>query len=189
MKKFIHKIILRIRGTLGIEELKLRGLRCGKNFSMNYGCVIDESFCHLIEIGDNVTLAPRVYILAHDASTKNYLGYTKIGAVKIEDNVFIGAGSIILPGVHIGRNVIIGAGSVVTKDILENTVVGGNPAREIKKLDVYISKEKENMKRLPIFSEEYTSWNCGKKAKFVSKEKKEEMKLKLSKNEGKGFVI
>lgn len=49
-------------------------------------------------------------ILAHDASTKRYLGYTKIGRVLIGNNVFVGAGTIILPSVAIGNNVIIGAG-------------------------------------------------------------------------------
>lgn len=52
--------------------------------------------------------------------------------VIIEDNVFIGAGSVILPGIKIKKNSIIGAGSVVTKDVLENTVVVGNPAKFLK---------------------------------------------------------
>lgn len=52
--------------------------------------------------------------------------------VVIEDNVFIGAGSVILPGIKIKTNSIIGAGSVVTKDVLENTVVVGNPAKFLK---------------------------------------------------------
>ena len=55
-------------------------------------------------------MAPHVQILAHDASTKRYLGYTKIGRVLIGNNVFVGAGTIILPSVAIGNNVIIGAG-------------------------------------------------------------------------------
>jgi maltose O-acetyltransferase len=61
-----------------------------------------------------------------------YLNYTKIGLVKIGDNVFIGAGSIILPNVKIGNNVIIGAGSIVTKDVPDNSLVAGNPAKHFK---------------------------------------------------------
>ena len=82
--------------------------------------LIDDSHAWLIEIGDNVTLAPRVHILAHDASTKLYLGYTKIGRVRIGNDVFIGHVTIILPGVTIGDNVVIGAGSVVKSDIPDN---------------------------------------------------------------------
>ncbi len=69
-----------------------------------------------------MTLAPRVHILAHDASTKIFLDYTKISNVKIGNNVFIGAGAIILPGSIIEDNVIIGAGSIVSKRIPANSV-------------------------------------------------------------------
>ena len=71
-----------------------------------------------------------VKILTHDASTNKGRFATKIGQVKIGNNVFIGAGAIILCGVSIGDNVIVGAGSVVTNNIPSNLVVGGNPARE-----------------------------------------------------------
>ncbi|WP_253200562.1 DapH/DapD/GlmU-related protein [Clostridium sp. CF012] len=104
---------------INTEQLIKMGLKVGKNFNRLGGCIIDDSHCWLITIGDNVTLAPRVHILAHDASTKMYLDVTKIGLVDIGNNVFIGAGSIILPNVKIGNNVIIGAGSIVTKDILK----------------------------------------------------------------------
>lgn len=54
-----------------------------------------------LRLEDNVSIAPRVYILCHDASTKNTLGYTKIGRVRIGNNVYIGANTTILPGVTI----------------------------------------------------------------------------------------
>lgn len=187
MKKFIKKIIYKIRGVLALEQLKERGLKYGSNFQMSCECIIDPSFCHLIEIGDNVTLAPRVHILAHDASTKNFLNYTKIATVIIENNVFVGAGSIILPGVHIGKNCIIGAGSVISKNIPENSVVVGNPCRIISKTEQYLTKEKENMKKYHIFDETYTSWSKDGKKKSVSEEKKVEMKKKLKTT--RGFVV
>ncbi len=56
-----------------LEELKKNGLKVGENFDMQGGCIIDSSHCWHIQIGNNVTLAPRVHILAHDASTKNSL--------------------------------------------------------------------------------------------------------------------
>lgn len=70
------------------------GLTVGKHFQMKDGCILDPGHVFLITIGDNVTLAPRVHILAHDASTKEFTGYTKIGPVTIGDNVFIGANSL-----------------------------------------------------------------------------------------------
>lgn len=69
-----------------------------------------------------MTFGPHVQVLAHDASMHNVLGYTKIGRVRIGNNVFIGAGSIVLPNVQIGDNSIVGAGSIVTKDISPNVV-------------------------------------------------------------------
>jgi len=57
------------------------------------------------------------------------------GEVKVEDLVKIGAGTVLCPGVKIGRNALVGAGSVVTKDIPEDAVAAGNPARVMKKID------------------------------------------------------
>tara|TARA_B100001287_G_scaffold238699_1_gene212269 strand:- start:5658 stop:6212 length:555 start_codon:yes stop_codon:yes gene_type:complete len=139
-----------------VDVYKRMGVKIGYNCKFQFDVVIDYSHYWLIEIGNDVTLAPRVHILAHDASTFNYLGYTKIGKVNIEDNVFIGANSIILPGVSIGKNAIIGAGSVVTKDIPENSIVVGNPAKVIGDIDSFLSKTKEEMSKFPVFDEEYT---------------------------------
>lgn len=140
-------IIQKLRGETPTEKLVKMGLTVGRNFSRQKGCIIDDSHCWLITIGNNVTLASRVCILAHDASTKMFLNYTKIGLVEIGNNVFIGAGSIILPNVKIGNNVIIGAGSIVTKDIPDNSLVVGNPAKIIGSTSEYIDKNKELMKK------------------------------------------
>ena len=96
-----------------------------------------------IVIGDNVTMASGVFILTHDASTNMHLGFTKKAPVKIGNDVFIGANTLILPGVTIGNRVIIGAGSIVTKDIPDNCVYAGNPAKKIKDIDEYLHKYKE----------------------------------------------
>lgn len=106
------------------------------------GVIIDPSHCNHITIGDNVTLAPRVHIIAHDASTYLFLGKTRAADVTIGNDVFVGASLIILPGVTIGNRVVIGAGSVVTKDIPDNSVAVGNPARVICTIDEYIGKER-----------------------------------------------
>ena len=138
-----------------VEVLKKRGLQVGKNFHMLREVIIDYPHCWLITIGDNVTLAPRVHILAHDASTKIHLGYTRIGKVIIGDRVFIGASAIILPGVRIGSDVVIGAGSVVTRDIPDNVLAIGNPAQALMSLDSYLARKKEEMERLPRFGGEF----------------------------------
>ena len=139
-----------------IEQLKENGLKVGRNFFMNSGCRIDFSHCWLIKIGDNVTLASDVIILAHDASTKRSLDYTKVALVEIGDNVFIGAGSIILPGVRIGNNVIIGAGSIVTKDLPDDSLAVGNPANILCKSSEYIDRSKSLMNTENCFSESFT---------------------------------
>ena len=159
MKALIRKILSKLRGEIDLEKLKKRGLKVGVNFKMIGQNIIDPSHCWHIEIGDNVVLAPRVHILAHDASTGLFLGYTKVGNVKIGNNVFIGASSTVLMGVEIGDNVIIGAGSIVSKDIPSNSVAVGIPARVVSSLEDYLNKEKETMNLNNTFSGEFTLRN------------------------------
>ena len=136
----IKEIINRIRGEQSLQKLIDRGLKIGTNLTRMSGVIIDPSHCWHIEIGDNVILAPNVHILAHDASTKPFLNYTRIANVKIGSRVFIGAAAIILPGVNIGDDVVIGAGSIVSKDIPNNSLAIGSPAKVICSLDTYIEK-------------------------------------------------
>lgn len=146
----IRRFICKIRGQSYLPNLLKQGLKVGKNLSIQPDVIIDNSHCWLISIGDNVTIAPRVHIIAHDASSKQYLGYTRIARVSIGNLVFIGAGCTILPGVTIGNNVIIGAGSVVTHDIPNNCVYVGNPARFLVTIDDYIHKGMEKLAKMPI---------------------------------------
>ena len=130
----IKEFVYRLRGEYTTEKLIKMGLKVGKkNFKRLNGVIIDPAHCWLITLGDNVTFAPRVHILAHDASTKNYLNFTKIGRVNIGNNVFIGAESVVLPNITIGDNVIIGAGCVVVKSVPANSTIIGNPAVIVKK--------------------------------------------------------
>lgn len=151
-KEFIY----RLRGEYTTEKLISMGMQVGRRFKRLNGVILDPAHCWLIEIGDNVTMAPRVHILCHDASTKQFLNYTKIGRVTIGNNVFIGAESVVLPGVTIGNNVIIGANSTVTHDIPSNTVAAGSPARVLCTLEEYINKEKNRMETGPCYGEEFT---------------------------------
>lgn len=176
----ILKKIYKILKHEDIDYLKKRGLVIGNNFKIQRDCIIDKDHCFLITIGNNVTLAPRVHILAHDASTKEYLGYTKVGRVNIGDNVFIGAGSIILPNVSIGDNCIIGAGSVVTKSFGNGLVIAGNPAKVINETDSYLIKNKQLMNNSVIYDEKWTFRNG------INTKMKEQMKEELK--SGIGFV-
>lgn len=152
----IAELIYRLRGEYTTEKLIAMGMRVGKNFGRLNGVILDPSHCWLIEIGDDVTLAPRVHILCHDASTKVFMNFTKIGRVTIGNRVFIGAESVVLPGVTIGDNVIIGANSTVTHNIPSNSVAAGSPARIICSLDEYIAKEKARMEKAPVYDDTYT---------------------------------
>ena len=152
----LKELLYRLRGEYTTEKLVSMGMKVGKNFGRLNGVILDPSHCWLIEIGDNVTLAPRVHILCHDASTKGFLGYTKIGRVTIGNDVFIGAESVVMPGVTIGSNVIIGANSTVTHDVPDNTVVVGSPARVLCSLEEYLTKECDRMTTAPCYGEEYT---------------------------------
>jgi maltose O-acetyltransferase len=139
-----------------LQELIQRGLTVGRNFNMQSGVEIDWSHTWHIAIGDDVTMAPNVHILAHDASTMTHLGYARIGKVDIGDRVFIGASSIILPGVRIGNDVVIGVSSVVSRDIPDNSVAYGNPARVVGPLDAFLDRKKREMATMPCFGDEYT---------------------------------
>lgn len=178
MKRLIKEFVYRFRGEYTTEKLVSMGMKVGKNFKRLNGVILDPGHCWLIEIGDNVTMAPRVHILCHDASTKQFLGYTKIGRVTIGDNVFIGAESVILPGICIGNNVVIGANSTVTHNVPDNSVVAGCPARVISTLDKYLEKEKKRMSISQVYEEDYTL------RKNVSMAKRMRQKEELEKSIG-----
>lgn len=152
----IKAIVGKLRPVDPLEHLLRKGLIVGKNFQMLEDVTIDTCHCWHITIGNDVTLAPKVHILSHDASTKRSLGYTRIGKISIGDRVFIGAGSIILPGVMIGNDVLVGAGSVVSRDIPDGAVVVGNPARIIGTSEEFVGKRKAEMESSPCFGREYT---------------------------------
>jgi maltose O-acetyltransferase len=149
-----------------ITDLKDRGAKIGINLDILDHCIIDPDHCFHITIGNNVTLAPNVHILAHDASTKKFIGYTKVRNTTIGNDVFIGANSIIMPGVEIGNNVIIAAGSVVTKNIENNQLVGGNPCQFISTTDHYLQKIKSQMHDENVFDENYIFQNLDNSKKL-----------------------
>lgn len=116
----------------------------GDNVLINMNCTFLDT--NKITIGERVLIAPDVKIYTANHPIRAKERYYDIGGgnayistsskpVEIGDDVWIGGGAIILPGVTIGSNVIVGAGSVVTKDVPNNVVVAGNPAKIIKRLE------------------------------------------------------
>ena len=105
----------------------------GKNVIINKGATILSP--GKVEIEDNVLIGPEVKIATVDHDFYDRHNLLHFGKVTIKENAWIGIGAIICPGVTIGKNAVVAAGAVVTKDVPDNVVVGGNPARFIKELD------------------------------------------------------
>lgn len=168
----INKLLKKIRIKKWIRD----GLILGENFQLERDSYIDSSFPWLIEIGNNVTLAPEVMILSHDGSTKKIIGYSKIGKVKICDNVFVGSKTIILPNTIIGENCVIGAGSIVVGNIPPNVVISGSPAKIIMSVDDFRKKHLDKLENGIKFDKSFT------KSGKITKIKKEKMKKEIEEN-------
>ena len=103
--------------------------------------VVDDLFAGgtRLSIGDRVAIAQRVLlVLSSHANNSRVMEHLPpvLGSITIEDDAWIGAGTIILPGVRVGEQAVIGAGSVVTKDVPPKTIVAGNPAAVLRTLEV-----------------------------------------------------
>lgn len=137
--KFIKKIF----GKTGEKVIVEQPFYCdyginisvGENFFANYGCIILD--VNKVTIGKNCMLAPNVgiYSATHPIRAEERYNGEELGLpINIGDNCWIGAGSVINPGVSLGNNVVVGSGSVVTKSFGDNVVIAGNPAKIIKQL-------------------------------------------------------
>jgi maltose O-acetyltransferase len=107
----------------------------GANCFMNFNCVILD--CGWVRIGDNVQFGPavQVYTAYHPlVAAERVKGPELASPVTIGDNVWIGGGALVCPGVEIGANTTIGAGSVVTRSIPEGVFAAGNPCRVVRSL-------------------------------------------------------
>ena len=110
-------------------------IRLGRNAFVNYNCVFLD--CAPIEIGDDLQMGPAVqlYTATHPVEPElRAAGLELARPIRIGDNVWIGGGAIVLPGVSIGDGAVVAAGSVVRRDVAAATVVAGNPARMVRTL-------------------------------------------------------
>lgn len=119
---------------------KFRYQRRGGRKRFYSNSLIDTLFPDLVEIGDDFISAPGSIILAHDASTLFHAEKYRVEKTIIGNRVFLGANSVVLPGVNIGDDVIVGSGAIVTRDVPSGSVVAGNPARVISTVKEYIKK-------------------------------------------------
>jgi maltose O-acetyltransferase len=111
-------------------------IHAGKNVFMNFNCIILD--CAKVTLGDNVFMAPNVqlYTAYHPViASERIKGPENAAPITIGNNVWLGGGVIVCPGVTIGDNTTIGAGSVVVQDIPANVVAVGNPCKVIKEIN------------------------------------------------------
>lgn len=126
-----------------VQYARKMGVHFGKNLKI-YGTMHYGSEPWIISIGNDVYLTNNICFITHDGGTLLFrdkvpdLEITK--PITIGDHVYIGVNVTIMPGVTIGNNVVVGACSVITKDVPDNCVVAGNPARVIRDIDSYFEK-------------------------------------------------
>ncbi|NJN63942.1 MAG: acyltransferase [Acidobacteria bacterium] len=133
--------------------LKARGVfyAMGEHCSIQRGANITDP--KLVRLGNNVRLS-NCTLFGHDGSINMInrafgLKLDRVGAIDIKDNVYIGHGAIVLPGVTIGPDAIVGAGAVVAKDVPPDSVAVGVPAKRLGSLSETVERLKESTARLP----------------------------------------
>jgi maltose O-acetyltransferase len=139
-----QSILQQILGQIGQDSIVELPFHCsyGKNIYIGnhvyLNCLCTILDCNEVHIGHHVMIGPvvQIYTAAHHLQAESRIqGWEVAKSIVIEDNVWIGGGAILLPGVRIGRNAVVGAGAVVSRDVSANTVVAGNPARVIREIE------------------------------------------------------
>ena len=115
---------------------RVRGVSIGKNTSIGTSALIETAYPRLVSIGDNVTIGMRAVIIAHFRDSTVQSRVLGRPTLRLEDNVYLGPGVIVLPNVTIGRGSVVSAGSVVTQSVPPQTLVQGNPAKPVARCGV-----------------------------------------------------
>lgn len=137
-------ILRQMLGAIGQDSIIWHPFYCsygrntylGDHVFINYMCSILDN--NEVRIGNHTMIGPavQIYTAAHDLQAETRIqGWEVAKPIVIEENVWIGGGAILLPGVTIGRNAVVGAGAVVSRNVPANTVVAGNPARVIRVIE------------------------------------------------------
>ena len=108
-----------------------RGVSIGNNVSIGLSALIETAYPELVSIGNNVTIGMRVIMIGHLRDSTHGFRGTRTPTIRLEDDVYIGPGVIILPNVTVGRGAVVSAGSVVSTSVPPRTFVRGNPALPI----------------------------------------------------------
>jgi len=145
MKKLFN-LLYRAKKKFLLYKLKRAGLKISDSCRL-IGIPNLGSEPYLVDLsGQNCVISDNVTFITHDGATAifrtkdRYQDVIRYGPIIVNDNCFIGYGSIILPNVTIGPNSVVGAGSVVTKDVPPNSIVAGNPARVINTVKNFAEK-------------------------------------------------
>lgn len=137
------------------KQKDLNGYWRSQGVQLGDNCAIDPSASfgsepYLISIGDHVRINEGVKFVTHDGGVwvlrgmkEEHKNIDLFGKITVGNNVHIGTDTIVMPGVHIGSNCIIGCGAVVTRDIPDNSVAAGVPARVIRSIEEYEKKNKD----------------------------------------------
>jgi acetyltransferase-like isoleucine patch superfamily enzyme len=155
------------------EKFRRQGAKIGKRCFLQIRYLASEPY--LVEIGDNVSIAPGATFITHDGASVifreefPYLRY--FGKIIIEDNCFVGAGAIITAGVRIGKNSIVGPMAVVMNDVKPGSIVVGNPAIRVSTVEKYKERCLREWKRQGLHRFEHL---------FEEKDKFEVQRIMLS---------
>lgn len=131
------------------EKFRKQGAKVGKNCSIQIDYLASEPY--LVEIGNNVAIAPGAAFITHDGASvifrDEFPALRHFGKIIIEDNCFIGSGSIITAGVRVGKGSIVGPMSVVIRDVKPGSMVIGNPAIQVSTVEKYKERCLKEWKR------------------------------------------
>ena len=152
IRRILDNILWNISGrTKRAELMRKKGAKIGERCEI-YRDVNFGSEPYLIKIGDHVRITSGVKFCTHDGGLwvlrENYADMKDsdyFGSIEIGNNVHIGWNSIIMPSVKIGNNCIIGCGAIVTRDIPDNSVAAGVPAKVIKTVEQYYEDKKDEV--------------------------------------------
>ncbi len=141
LKKALKLLAKNVPGAgLRVALLRACGFRIGKDVYIAEDLIVTEvleDHSEKLVIGDRVAIGPRVTLITSSDPNNSVLGKPPFrpvrGRIVLKSDAWIGAGAIILPNVTIGERAIVGAGAVVTRDVPDDTVVAGVPARPLRR--------------------------------------------------------